>query len=99
MNIIGKMRKAVNIKSGVYDDELRDDVEAARIQMMAAGVPVKVVRDDTNQLVTAAIKCYVKSNAAWEEPTIAEKQMQSYLALVNILSLTYRNKEESADAP
>lgn len=98
MNIVERVRKALNITSNAFDDELRDVVEAARRDMELSGVPRRVARDETNAEVIQAIKCFVKSEQAWEEPNIAAKQMESFNAIVNKLALTYddRNTAESS---
>lgn len=89
MNIIERVRKAMNVTSNAFDDEYRDIVEAARLDMIQSGVPAKVARDDDNAVVVQAIKCYVKSDQAWEEPVIAQAQLASYRAIVNVLALCY----------
>lgn len=82
----------MNITSGAFDDELRDVVEAARRDMEMSGVPCRVARDESNPDVIQAIKCYVKADQAWEEPAIAARQMDSYNAIVNKLSLTHDDR-------
>ena len=89
MNIVERVRKALNVTTSAFDDELRDVVEAARRDMEMSGVPVSVSHDDSNADVIQAIKCFVKADQAWEEPSIAQKQMESYNAIVNKLSLTH----------
>lgn len=89
MNIVERVRKPLNVTSTAFDDELRDVVEAARLDMEMSGVPRRVARDETNADVVQAIKCFVKADQAWEEPAIAQKQLESYNAIVNKLSLTY----------
>lgn len=96
MNIIERVRKSLNITSAAFDDELRDVVEAARRDMEMSGVPRRVARDEANADVIQAIKCFVKADQSWEEPNIAARQMESYNAVVNKLSLTHddRNNDE-----
>jgi hypothetical protein len=89
MTIVERVRKAMNVTSNAFDDEYRDIIEAARLDMIQSGVPVKIARDDDNAIIVQAIKCYVKSEQAWEEPTIAQAQLASYRAIVNVLSLCY----------
>ena len=96
MNIIERVRKSLNITSAAFDDELRDVVEAARRDMEMSGVPRRVARDEANADVIQAIKFFVKADQSWEEPNIAARQMESYNAIVNKLSLTHddRNNDE-----
>ena len=96
MNIIERVRKSLNITSAAFDGELRDVVEAARRDMEMSGVPRRVARDESNADVIQAIKCFVKADQSWEEPNIAARQMESYNAIVNKLSLTHddRNDDE-----
>lgn len=89
MNIVERVRKALNVTSNAFDDELRDVVEAARLDMEMSGVPRHVARDENNADVVQAIKCFVKADQAWEEPAIAQKQLDSYNAIVNKLSMTF----------
>lgn len=96
MNIVERVRKALNVTSNVFDDELRDVVEAAREDMRMSGVPLRVARDESNADVIQAIKCYVKAEQAWEEPAIAQKQMESYTAIVQKLALTYDDRNTLA---
>lgn len=98
MAIIDRVRTAVGRTSKAYDDDLLDVIEAARADMIDTGVPVAVARSEDNRLVTQALKCYAKAQEAWEEPSIAQAQMESYQAIVNKLSLTHRNGEESCEA-
>ena len=91
MNIVERVRKSVNISASAFDDELRDVVEAARHDMIMSGVPPHIARNDDVEGVVQAIKCYVKADQAWEEPAIAQGQIQAYTALVNKLALTYGN--------
>lgn len=92
MNIVERVRKALNVTSNAFDGELRDVVEAARRDMEMSGVPRRVARDENNADVVQAIKCFVKADQAWEEPAIAQKQLESYNAIVNKLSLTYDDR-------
>ena len=46
MNIVERVRKALNVTSNAFDDELRDVVEAARRDMEMSGVPRRVARDE-----------------------------------------------------
>lgn len=92
MNIVERVRKALNVTSNAFDDELRDVVEAARRDMEMSGVPRRVARDENNADVVQAIKCFVKADQAWEEPAIAQKQLESYNAIVNKLSLTHDDR-------
>ena len=98
MRIIDRVRTAVGRTSKALDDDLLDVIEAARSDMVASGVPVSVAGDERNRLVTQAIKCYAKAQEAWEEPEIAQAQMESYQAIVNKLSLTHRYREDEYEA-
>ena len=89
MNIVEKVRNAVNVTRNNFDGELRDVVEAARLDMEASGVPRRVTRDDDNPLVVQAIKAFVKWDQAWEAPAIASKQREAYDMIVNKLALTF----------
>lgn len=97
MAIIDRVRTAVGRTSKALDDDLKDVIEAARIDMIDSGVPVSVARGEDNRLVTQAIKCYAKAQEAWEEPQIAQAQMESYQSIVNKLSLTYRDGEDGCE--
>ena len=92
MNIVERVRKALNITSNAFDDELRDVVEAARRDMEMSGVPRRVARDETNADVIQAIKCFVKADQSWEDPNIAVRQKESYDDIVNKLALTYDDR-------
>ena len=98
MAIIDRVRTAVGRTSKALDDDLLDVIEAARSDMIASGVPASVANDENDRLVTQAVKCYAKAQEAWEEPEIAQAQMESYQAIVNKLSLTHRNGVESNEA-
>lgn len=89
MNIVEKARNSVNITRNNFDGELRDVVEAARLEMEASGVPRRITRDDDNPLVVQAIKAYVKADQAWEEPDIAQKQSEAFDKIVNKLAMTF----------
>lgn len=98
MGIIDRVRTAVGRTSKALDDDLLDVIEAARVDMIDTGVPASIANDENNKLVTQAIKCFAKAQEAWEEPEIAQAQMESYQAIVNKLSLTHRNGVESNEA-
>lgn len=98
MAIIDRVRTAVGRTSKALDDDLLDVIEAARDDMIASGVPASVANDEGNRLVTQAVKCYAKAQEAWEEPQIAQAQMESYQSIVNKLSLTHRSEEDGCEA-
>lgn len=93
MDIVERVRKALNITSNAFDDELRDVAEAARRDMEMSGVPRRVAYDETNADVIQAIKCFAKADQSWEEPNIAARQLESYNAIVNKLSLTHDDRD------
>ena len=98
MAIIDRVRTAVGRTSKAYDDDLLDVIEAARADMIDTGVPVDVARSEDNRLVLQAIKCYAKAQEAWEEPSIAQVQTESYQSIVNKLSLTHKSWEDDCEA-
>ena len=97
MNIVGRVRKSVNVTASAFDDELRDVVEAARHEMIMSGVPPHIARNDEISGVVQAIKCYVKADQAWEEPSVAQGQMQSFTSLVNKLAMTYGDGRHTSE--
>lgn len=93
MAIIDKVRLAVGHSTKEFDDDLLDTIEAARSDMIASGVPDHVANDEDNPLVTQAIKKYAQSEEAWEEPDIAQAQMDRYTRIVSKLAMSHRRKK------
>lgn len=91
MAVIDRVRRRVGL-SKAFDDDLKGTIEAARLAMIESGVPFYLARSEDNELVTEAIKCYASAREAWEEPEIAQAQMESFQAIANVLALTYGGK-------
>lgn len=89
MNIVERVRRSINWTTNVFDPELRDDVEAARLALQMAGVPARVARDEDNAAVVHAIKTYVKSTQAWEDPAVAQAQKAAFDSEAISLAMAY----------
>lgn len=88
MAVIDRVRRHVGL-SKVFDDDLNGTIKAARLALIESGVPIGIADSEDNELVTEAIKCYAGAREAWEEPDIAQAQMESFQAIANVLALTY----------
>lgn len=59
MSMLEKMKTALRVKTSAFDDEIQSVINAARAEMVRAGVSQERVSDETDDLVTSAIRTYV----------------------------------------
>ena len=90
MAFLAEMRQRMRIVDTGFDSELRALVEAARDDLRLAGVSKKAANDERDDLITAAIVTYVKSEFGLDTAE-AEKYRQSYEMKRNKLAMSSRH--------
>lgn len=78
---------ALRESQGITDTEIQDLIDAAKADLIMAGVATDKV-ENTDPLIKRAIILYCKANYGYEEPKIAERFEQSYLSLKQHLVLS-----------
>lgn len=89
VDILDAVRQAVRVSSKDFDDELLDEIAAARSTMEQAGVVAAIAADDSDPLVRQGIKTYVKS-VFGRDNSESEKFMRSFREIL-------RQMQNSAD--
>ena len=71
------MRDRIRINHNRSDSELRDLIEAARAELVLAGVTPRKASDEADPLVKAAIAVYIKAEFGLDAPD-TEKYRESF---------------------
>lgn len=82
--MINKLRRELRIKNNVFDDDIQDLIEAAKIELKISGVN-KI--DDKDTLIKRAITLYAKANFGFDNPD-SEKLQKSFESLKDHLALS-----------
>ena len=59
---LAKIKKAASLTASFFDSDITDLIEESRLELIRVGVSPSVANDETNMLVTKAIRVYVKLN-------------------------------------
>ena len=87
----------ISTNNTAFDSEIADLIDAARADLMLAGILPAKVNDDNDPLIKRAITVYVKANFGWNNPD-AERLQQSYDMLKCHLALSQEYAEVTEDA-
>lgn len=82
--MLNDIKTSLRINNTVFDNEVNDLIEAAKIDLGISGVN-KIT--DIDPLIKRAITLYVKANFGWDNPD-AERLQQSYVMLKQHLALS-----------
>jgi uncharacterized phage protein (predicted DNA packaging) len=74
--MLEEAKRACRVSAAAYDDEIRDLIEAAKADMMAAGIKEDKAKDEDDPLVRMAIKTYCRAN--FGSPPDYERLKASY---------------------
>ena len=72
--MLEKVKTALRVSGTAFDDEVADLIDAAKYDLMGAGVKV----DDADPLHVQAITCFVKSRFGYEDPQQADRFWAAY---------------------
>lgn len=89
------VKTLLRITNTAFDIEINDLMEAAKYDLILAGVTSAKANDDTDALIKRAVSVYVKANFGWANPD-AEKLHISYEMLRNHLSMSVEYNTEPA---
>lgn len=81
--MLNKVKLALRKKGNVFDEEILDLIEEAKLDLKTSGV---MVIDEEDPLIQKAIKTYCKSNFGLENKD-SEKYENSYESIKNKLTL------------
>ena len=87
----------ISTNNTAFDSEIADLIDAARADLMLAGILPAKANDDNDPLIKRAITVYVKANFGWNNPD-AERLQQSYDMLKCHLALSQEYAEVTEDA-
>ena len=84
--LLDACRAALRIPAFVndYDEEISDEIEAARAELVAGGVSEAKANDDEDGRVRLAIKVYVKANFGMDNPD-ADRLTRSFDDLLTMM--------------
>lgn len=74
--MLEKVKTALRVSGTAFDGEITDLIDAAKYDLMGAGVTV----DDTDPLHVQAIVCFCKSRFGYEDPQQADRFWAAYEA-------------------
>lgn len=90
--MLENVKKALRVTSSAFDEEVKELIESAKMDLKIAGITVS---DSPDALVRRAITIYCKANFGYENPD-ADRFQDSYVMLKQHLSLSgdYREPME-----
>jgi len=86
MAILDDVKIALRITNTAFDTEILNLIEAARYDLILAGVTTLKANDDTDPLIKRAIVAYCKTNFGFDNPD-ADRLLKSYEMLKMHLAL------------
>lgn len=86
-NYINDLRQRTRVSHTLTDGEINDLAEAARIELILAGVKIEKATDEKDFLIKAAISAYVKANYGFDAPD-ADKLREVFEKLIVKLTLS-----------
>lgn len=78
--MLDKAKLSLRVSNVAFDDEIIDLIEAARLELIEAGVSGDKAMDDSDPLIKRAIITYVKANFGFDNPDY-EKLNESFKSL------------------
>jgi uncharacterized phage protein (predicted DNA packaging) len=93
-DIKGPLR--ISVSTTAFDGEISDLIDAARQDLIQAGITTEKANDDTDPLIRRAVSLYVKANFGWDNPD-ADRLRQSFDLLKMHLSLASDYNGGAAD--
>lgn len=83
--MLEKIKQALRIKSNAFDDELKDLITAAKLNLEICGIAKSKIID-TDPLIIQAVKTYCKANFGLDNKD-SEKYQKSYDMIKTHLAL------------
>ena len=87
------VKLSLRITNTAFDDEIKDLIDAAKLDLGISGVEKIETKDEEDKLIVSdplikrAVTLYVKANFGWDNPD-SERLQESYLMLKQHLSLS-----------
>lgn len=92
MSLLDDVKKSIRISNNKSDDDLQAEINAAKLRMRVAGVELS---DETDDLVVAAVKAYVKGVYNYQGD--GEKWLERFNDLLNVMPLAREYRGGDAD--
>lgn len=92
MSLLEDVKKSIRISNNKSDDDLQAEINAAKQRMRVAGVELS---DETDDLVVAAVKAYVKGVYNYQGD--GEKWLERFNDLLNVMPLAREYRGGDAD--
>lgn len=87
MALLDDVKLALRITSSAFDSEIQDLINAARADLILAGVKPEKANDDLDPLIKRAIITYAKAHFGYDNPE-AERFQKSYEMIKMHLTLS-----------
>jgi uncharacterized phage protein (predicted DNA packaging) len=91
-----EVKLSLRLSINDFDLEVQGLIDAARLDLIQAGVSAEKANLDTDPLINRAIITYCKANFGYDNPEV-ERFQRSYEMLKQHLALTSDYKEVSTD--
>jgi len=85
--LLDDAKLAIRMKSNTFDTEITDLLEAARLELIQAGISSEIAKKDDDPLIKRALITYVKANFGFDNPDY-EKFAESFISQKRALSLS-----------
>lgn len=92
MSLLEDVKKSIRIRNNKSDSDIQAEINAAKQRMRVAGVELS---DETDYLVVAAVKAYVKGVYNYQGD--GEKWLERFSDMLNVMPLAREYRGGDAD--
>lgn len=85
--MLESIKQSLRISNNAYDDEIKDLIEACKLDLKISGVASSLIID-TDPLIKQAVKSYIKAHFGYDNPD-SDKFKESYSLLKQHLAISY----------
>lgn len=87
MALLDDVKLSLRVSTVVFDAEIQDLIDAAKIDLIQSGVAADKANNETDAIIKRAITVYVKGHFGYDNPE-AERFLTSYSMLKDHLALS-----------
>nr|DAL10369.1 MAG TPA_asm: head to tail adaptor [Caudoviricetes sp.] len=90
--MLEKIKLDLRINNSFYDDEIKDLIEACKLDLKISGIASSLIKDD-DPLIIQAIKIYCKAHFGFDNSD-SEKLKENYSLLKQHLAIAYHENTD-----
>lgn len=83
--MLNKVKQALSLTTEDFDDEIQENIDAARAEMVRSGIAQDKADSDTDPLIIKAIKTFCQKEFYADEKELYERFDQSFVLQIDNL--------------